>query len=119
MSDRTGLYPGEAIDTGCTILDSAMTKLHQKKSISFDLQFFFPRQPTRVIFASKQKRALAGIGEMSKSEFTRLVLSKLPLASVFPGITVTANWQKGYMSKGVFCGMKFFLRRVRELVRER
>ena len=119
MSDRTRLYPGEAIDTGCTILDSAMTKLHQKKSISFDLQFLFPRQPTRVIFPSKQTRALAEIGEMSRSEFTRLVLSKLPLASVFPGITITVNRQKDYISTGVLRGMKFFLRRVRELVRER
>jgi hypothetical protein len=119
MNDRTRLSPADALDAGCIALDSAITKLHQRKTTSFDLHFFFPRQPPRIILVSKQKRALAEIADMSKSEFSQMVLAKLPLAAMFPGISITINRQKDLVPKGVLRKMKKFLRRVRELVRER
>ena len=118
MSDRTRSFPGDTLDTGCTILDSAITKLHHKKDMSFDLQFFFPPQPSRILI-SKRKRAFAEIGEMNKSEFSHMVLAKLPLASTSPGISILVTRQKDNAPHGVLRNMQKFLRRLRELVRER
>lgn len=120
INDRTRLSPGDTLDAGCTVLDSAITKLHHKKDMSFDLQFFFPPQPsTSRILISKRKRAFAEIGEMNKSEFSQMVLAKLPLATVSPGIAITITRQKDHMQQGVLRNMQKFLRRLRELVRER
>ena len=118
VSDRTRLSPGETLDSGCTVLDSAITKLYHKKNMSFDLQFFFPPQPS-IILISKRKRAFAEIGEMSKSGFSHMVLAKLPLATMSPGVSITINRQKDYTPQGVLCNMQKFIRKLKELVRER
>ena len=118
MSDRTRLSPGDTLDAGCKALDSAITKLHHKKDMSFDLQFFLPPQPSRIVI-SKRKRAFAEIGEMSKSEFSHMVLDKLPSATMSPGIAITVTRQKDNTPQGVLRNMQKFLRRLRELVRER
>jgi len=118
VSDRTRLSPGDTLDAGCTVLDPAITKLHHKKNMSFDLQFFFPQQPS-IILISKRKRAYAEIGEMSKSQFSHMVLAKLPLATMSPGVSITATRQKDHTPQGVLRNMQKFIRRLRELVRER
>lgn len=118
VCSRTRLSPGETLDAGCTVLDSAITKLHHKKNMSFDLQFFFPPQPS-IILISKRKRAFAEIGELSKSQFSHLVLSKLPLAAMSSGVSITVARQKDHTPQGVLRNMQKFLRRLKELVRER
>ena len=118
VNDRTRLSPGDTLDAGCTVLDSAINKLHHKKDMSFDLQFFFPPQPSRILI-SKRKRAFAEIGEMNKSEFSHMVLAKLPLATMSPGVSITVTRQKDHTPQGVLRNMQKFLRRLRELVRER
>jgi len=118
VSGRARLSPGDTLDAGCTVLDSAITKLHQKKNMSFDLQFFFPPQPS-LILISKRKRAFAEIGEMSKSEFSHMVLGKLPLASMSPGVSITVTRQKDHTPPGVLRNMQKFIRRLKDLVRER
>jgi len=105
MSDRTRLSPGDTLDAGCTALDSAITKLHHKKPISLDLQFFFPPQPSRILI-SKRKRAFAEIGEMNRSEFSHMVLAKLPLATLSPGISITVTRQKDHTPQGVLRNMQ-------------
>jgi hypothetical protein len=115
MSDRSPLSPGDALDAGCTMIDAAITKLHQRNSMSFDLHFFFPQRPSRIL-VSKQKRALRGIGDMDTPEFSQMVLTKLPLTSMLPGVTVAITRQKHQTPKGPFGS---FLYRIRELVRER
>jgi hypothetical protein len=118
VSGRTRLSPGDTLDAGCTVLDSAMTKLHHKKNISFDLHFFFPQQPS-IILISKRKRAFAEIVEMSKSEFSHMVLTKLPLATMSPGLSIAVTRQKDHTPQGVLRNMQKFIRRLKELVRER
>ena len=118
VSDRTRLSPQETLDAGCTVLDSAITKLHHKKNMSFDLQFFFPQQPS-IILLSKRKRAYAEIGEMSKPEFSHLVLAKLPLATMSSGVSIIITRQKDHTPQGVLRNMQKFIRRLKELVRER
>ena len=57
---------------------------------------------------------------MSKSEFSRLVLAKLPLAtSMSPGVSIVIARQKDNMPQGVLRNMQKFIRRIKELVRER
>ena len=118
MSDRTRLSPGDTLDTGCAVLDEAITKLQYKKPMSFDLQFFFPPQPS-IILISKRKRAFAEIGDMNKSEFSHMVLAKLPLATMSPGVTITITRQKDHTPHRILRNMQKFLRRFRELLRER
>ena len=119
VTDRTRLFPRDTLDAGCTVLDSAITKLHHKKNIAFDLQFSFPPRPS-IFLINKRKRAFAEIGEMSKSEFSRLVLAKLPLAtSMSPGVSIVIARQKDNMPQGVLRNMQKFIRRIKELVRER
>jgi len=118
VSDRPRLFPGDALDAGCTVLDLAITKLHHKKNMFFDLQFFFPQQPS-IILINKRKRAFAEIVEMSKSEFSRMVLLRLPLATLSPGVSIAITRQKDHTRQGVLRNMQKFIRRLRELVRER
>jgi len=118
VNNRTRLSPGDTLDAGCTVLDSAITKLHHKKNMSFDLQFFFPQQPS-IILINKRKRAFAEIGEMSKSAFSRMVLAKLPLSNTSPGVSIIIARQKDHTPQGVLRNMQNFIRKLRELVRER
>lgn len=118
VSDRTRLSPGDTLDAGCSVLDSALIKLHRKKDMSFDLQFFFPPQPS-IILISKRKRAFAEIGEMNRSEFSHMVMAKLPLATMSPGVSISITRQKDHTPQGVLRNMQKFLRKLRELVRER
>ena len=117
VSDRTRLSPGDTLDAGCTVLDSAITKLHHRKDMSFDLQFFFPPQHSRILI-SKRKRAFAEIREMNKSEFSHMVLAKLPFATMCPGITILITRQD-HTPQGVLRNIQKLFRRLRELVRER
>ena len=116
MSDHTPLSPVDALDAGCTMLDPMMTKLlRQGKPMSFELHFVFPGRPSRLLL-SRRKRALAEMSDMDKSEFSQMVLSKIPLTAMSPRVTTTIIQQKDRIPKGA---LRTFLRKIKELVRER
>lgn len=56
---------------------------------------------------------------MNKSQFSHMVSAKLPLATMSPGINILITRQKDGTPQGVLRNMQKFLRRLREMVRER
>ena len=56
---------------------------------------------------------------MSKSEFSHMVMGKLPLATMSSRVSITITRQKDHTPQGVLRNMQKFLRRLKELVRER
>ena len=56
---------------------------------------------------------------MSKPEFSHLVLAKLPLATMSSGVSIIITRQKDHTPQGVLRNMQKFIRRLKELVRER